>query len=99
MPQLYGYLIRIGVLITTFLCLINIFNGVKEHAPVSSSLNAMDVYVLVCIGQVFLALAEYAVVILVEDNKRKSESQLVSSITTQVSGIQDQRNKTFKGTE
>ena len=85
---------RIAVLITTFLCLINIFNGVKEHAPVSSSLNAMDIYVLVCIGQVFLALAEYAVVILVEDNKRKSESQLVSPITTQVSGIHDQRNKT-----
>ena len=85
---------RIGVLITTFLCLINIFNGVKEHAPVSSSLNAMDVYVLVCIGQVFLALAEYAVVILVEDNKRKSESQPNSSIKIKTSSVQDQRTET-----
>ena len=84
---------RIAVLITTFLCLINIFNGVKEQAPVSASLNAMDIYVLVCIGQVFLALAEYAVVILVEENKRKSDTPLASSITTQVSGIQDQRTK------
>ena len=85
---------RIAVLITTFLCLINIFNGVKEHAPVSASLNAMDIYVLICIGQVFLALAEYAVVILVEGNKRISDTPLVSSTTTQVSGIQDQRRKT-----
>ena len=85
---------RIAVLITTFLCLINIFNGVKEHAPVSASLNAMDIYVLICIGQVFLALAEYAVVILVEGNKRISDTPLVSSTTTQVSGIQDQRSKT-----
>ena len=85
---------RIAVLITTFLCLINIFNGVKEHAPVSASLNAMDIYVLICIGQVFLALAEYAVVILVEDNKRKPDTLLASSTTTQVSDIQDQRTKT-----
>ena len=85
---------RMGVLITTFLCLINIFNGVKEQAPVSTSLNAMDIYVLICIGQVFLALAEYAVVILVEGNKRISDTPLVSSTTTQVSGIQDQRSKT-----
>ena len=51
------------MLVTIFLVLINIFNGVKSNAPVSISLNAVDLYLVICIGLVFLALFEYAIVL------------------------------------
>ena len=54
---------RMGLLITTFLVLINIFNGAKSGAPTSISLNAVDLYLVICIGLVFAALVEYAVVL------------------------------------
>ena len=54
---------RMGLLITIFLVLINIFNGVKSYSPVSSSLNAVDIYLVGCIFQVFLVLSEYAIVL------------------------------------
>ena len=54
---------RMGLLITTFLVLINIFNGAKSGAPTSISLNAVDLYLVVCIGLVFAALLEYAIVL------------------------------------
>ena len=57
---------RIGLLVTIFLVLVNIFNGVKTDAPVSHSLNAVDLYLVVCIGHVFLVLAEYAIVLFLE---------------------------------
>ena len=60
---------RIGLLVTIFLVLVNIFNGVKTDAPVSHSLNAVDLYLVVCIGHVFLVLAEYAIVLFLEAKK------------------------------
>ena len=54
---------RMGLIITIFLVLINIFNGIKSHSPVSPSLNAVDIYLVGCIGQVFLVLSEYAIVL------------------------------------
>ena len=54
---------RMGLLITVFLVLINIFNGVKSKAPVSARVNAVDEYLLLCIGLVFLALVEYTLVL------------------------------------
>ena len=54
---------RMGLLVTIFLVLINIFNGVKSYSPVSASLNAVDIYLVGCIGQVFLVLSEYAIVL------------------------------------
>ena len=54
---------RMGLLVTVFLVLINIFNGAKENAPVSLSLNAVDLYLVCCIGQVFFALLEYVVIL------------------------------------
>ena len=54
---------RMALLVTTLLVLINIFNGVKANAPTSTSLNAVDLYLVVCIGLVFLALVEFAIVL------------------------------------
>ena len=44
---------RMGLLVTLFLVLINIFNSVREQAPISSRLNAIDLYLVVCIFLVF----------------------------------------------
>jgi hypothetical protein len=63
---------RMGLLATIFLVLINIFNGVKSTAPVSTSLNAIDLYLLVCIAQVFAALVEYAIILFIGNNGVKS---------------------------
>ena len=55
---------RMGLLITVFLVLINIFIGVKHDSPKSSGfLNAVDVFLVVCIGEVFGAFIEFAVVL------------------------------------
>ena len=60
---------RMGLLLTTLLVLINIFTGVKSRAPQSTTLNAVDVYLIICIVQVFFALMEYAVVLFLESYK------------------------------
>ena len=70
---------RMGLLITIFLVLINIFNGVKSNAPASSSLNAVDLYLIVCIGHVFVALVEYAIILFLN---RGSPSGIASNVET-----------------
>lgn len=67
---------RMGVLVTIFLVLINIFNGVKSNAPASATLNAVDLYIVICIAQVFLALAEYAIVLFQNNYSENSISPL-----------------------
>merc|ERR1740136_79540 len=62
---------RMGLLVTLFLVLINIFNSVRENAPISSRLNAIDLYLVVCIFLVFGALMEYAVILLMLKKRRK----------------------------
>ncbi|TRY74852.1 hypothetical protein TCAL_00535 [Tigriopus californicus] len=56
---------RMALLVTLFLVLVNIFNNVRSSAPIpaSTSLNAIDLYLVVSILMVFLALLEYAVVL------------------------------------
>ena len=68
---------RMGLLVTIFLVLINIFNEAKSTAPVSENLNSLDLYLLFCICQVFLALAEYA--ILLSTHKMKTSSIVPTS--------------------
>ena len=63
---------RMGLLATIFLVLINIFNGAKSAAPSSTNLNALDLYLIVCIGQVFLALIEYAIILFISNTGVKS---------------------------
>jgi len=62
---------RMGLLVTLFLVLINIFNSVREQAPISSRLNAIDLYLVVCIFLVFSALMEYAVILFLLKTRRK----------------------------
>ena len=64
---------RMALLVTTLLVLINIFNGVKSNAPTSTSLNAIDLYLVFCIGSVFLALVEYSMVLFNEKSKESSK--------------------------
>ena len=55
---------RIGLLVTVLLMLINIYIGVKANAPKSSgSISTMDIFFIVCFGQVFVAFMEYGVVL------------------------------------
>ena len=47
---------RMGLLVTVFLVLINIFISVKRDSPTSSGfLNAIDIFLVVCVGYVFFA--------------------------------------------
>jgi len=64
---------RMALLVTLFLVLINIFNSVRERAPISSRLNAVDFYLVICIFLVFTALMEYAVILLLLKKQRKPE--------------------------
>ena len=65
---------RMALLVTMLLVLINVFNGVKAKAPKSTDLNAVDLYLVVCIGTVFLALFEYALVLLKEKCRSDDKS-------------------------
>merc|ERR1719419_1695541 len=62
---------RMALLVTLFPVLINIFNSVREQAPISSRLNAIDLYLVVCIFLVFGALMEYAVILFMLKKRRK----------------------------
>ena len=57
---------RMALLVTLFLVLVNVFNNVRSMAPSTSSnqLNAIDMYLVVCIFMVFFALLEYGIVLL-----------------------------------
>jgi len=70
---------RMGLLVTIQLVLINIFIGIKNKAPISSDLNAFDVFLVICIGHVFVACLEYAIVLLMKESEGKI-SPLESSI-------------------
>ncbi len=64
---------RMALLVTLFLVLVNIFNTVRSNAPVpsGSTLNAIDFYLVTSIIMVFLALLEYAAVLLAMHVRRK----------------------------
>ena len=82
---------RMALLVTIFLVLINVFNEFKAHAPASKNLNAMDVYIIVCIGHVFLALIEYAVVLVHENYKTA-----LPPTTTSIKRFSRSQNDTIK---
>jgi len=65
---------RMALLVTLFLVLINIFNSVRERAPISTQLNAVDLYLVVCIFLVLSALLEYALILLLLKKRRKPKS-------------------------
>jgi len=78
---------RMALLVTLFLVLVNVFNNVRSMAPSTSSsqLNAIDMYLVVCIFMVFFALLEYGIVLFsinvhetrnIRDRKRLLKSML-----------------------
>ena len=74
---------RMGLLVTVFLVIINIFISVKNQSPATTGLNAGDVFLVVCIGQVFVALIEYALV-LIRYGQTTEDYQSVSISPNQV---------------
>lgn len=62
---------RMALLVTLILCLTTMHNGVKQNAPSSSRLNAVDLYMIVSFIFVFAPLVEYAFVLLHLRNFRK----------------------------
>jgi len=97
---------RMAMLVTLFLVLINIFNSVREQAPISSSLNAVDLYLVVCIFFVFAALIEYAVILLLLKKRRKPRrtideglmSMFTNTTSTNGSGAESTANSTQHST-
>ena len=69
---------RMGLLVTIFLVLINIFNGVKQVAPVSSNLNAVDLYLVACITMVFAALVVYAIILFKNRERNKAKVEVAA---------------------
>ena len=47
----------------------------SERAPISSRVNAIDMYLVICIFLVFSALMEYAVILLLLKKRRKPKVQ------------------------
>ena len=82
---------RMGLLVTLFLVLINIFNGAKGSAPTSKKLNAIDVFLVICFGHVFMALMEYVIILFLEGFEKKiSASCLTNSKQQPSAGVQIQ---------
>ena len=64
---------RMGMLVLAFLVLINIYMSMKSSAPISTGMNAGDVFLVACIAQVFTALLEYNLVLIVCRQKPKGD--------------------------
>merc|ERR1719166_299427 len=54
---------RMGLLVTLFLVLVNIFNNVTTNTPKAEGLTAIEAWMLACILFVFGALIEYAAIL------------------------------------
>ena len=54
---------RMGLLVTLLLVLVTVFNGFKNSSPPSISMNALDVYLMICICNVFFSIMQYAIVL------------------------------------
>ncbi len=64
-----------GLLVTLFLVLVNIFNSVTANAPKSEGLTAVETWVVMCILHVFCVLSEYAIILkIIQMEKRKNET-------------------------
>ena len=83
---------RMGLLITILLVLINIFIAAKHHAPTSKSLNLVDFFLVICIGEVFAAVVEYAIVLIIDAHKEKHDSSPLLTTIQGSSGEQEKQN-------
>ena len=64
---------RVGLLVTQFLTLINLFIHQMSESPSQSELNALGIYLLACLGFVVCGLLEFAITLLIHQrrNSRK----------------------------
>jgi len=64
---------RMGVCITTFLTLITLFNGARNHWTTTTHMRAIDVWVVLCYIGIFSSLMEYCgILYLTEDSESKN---------------------------
>ena len=63
---------RMTLLVTLFLVLINIFNGMNSNSPVVNGFNAVSSWIFTCIVFVFAALVGYAGILL----KKKASTRV-----------------------
>ena len=64
---------RVGLLLTPFLVLVNIFMGVLNLVPMHDGINFMALWLIACIFYVFAALLEYGLVLcIMKRNSMKS---------------------------
>ena len=56
---------RIMLLLNIFLMMIILMNDIKSSAPDTNSINALDMYLAVCTLCVFMAMVEYAIILLI----------------------------------
>ena len=56
---------RVMLLLNIFLVMIILMNDVKSSAPDTNSINAIDMYLAVCTLCVFLAMIEYAIILMI----------------------------------
>ena len=97
---------RMDLLLTVFLTLINIFIGARRNSPTTSGfLNAVDIFLVVCIGEVFIAVLEYALVLYMFDQDGKlalsplsvSKQRSVSTESESASKTNDNFGNAAKG--
>ena len=55
---------RMALLITLFLCLINIFNTITSDSPYTKSFTSISIWMVVCITLVTSALLQYGIILL-----------------------------------
>ena len=60
---------RMALLVTILLVQLNLFNNAKDKAPVSTNLNAVDLYLIFSMLGVFSALMEYAIILTLKNIK------------------------------
>ena len=73
MQLLFGLYPTLTACIQILYILLLCFSYFRERAPISSRLNAVDFYLVICIFLVFTALLEYAVILLLLKKQRKPE--------------------------
>ena len=56
---------RIMLLLNIFLMMIILMNDIKSSAPDTNSINALDMYLAVCTLCVFMAMIEYAIILMI----------------------------------
>ena len=84
---------RMGILVTAFLALINIFIGTKKSSPTSNGLKAVDQFLVVCIGYVFAAILEYACVLFLYGETAKPNN--IGSSSSKQLGIESRSGAPF----